>query len=147
MEPIYEFRDLQSLLAETCKNPMLLNYFNWHIRIINRWILFTSDIQRLMFRGRFVAFSWSKKRRPAWSLSWICFRTEMNWLVKFFLIIIMMDSFKSKKTSSSLSKNLHVKILYMHVIIIIMLVIIRIFIIFILSFPPLLFIMNPPPPR
>jgi hypothetical protein len=47
---IYEFRDLQILLAETCKKP----------KAVNRWILFTSDIQRFMFRVRFVAFSWSK---------------------------------------------------------------------------------------
>jgi hypothetical protein len=46
-------RDLQK--TQGCKI-----IFNWHIRVINRWILFMSDIQRFMFRGRFVAFSWSK---------------------------------------------------------------------------------------
>jgi hypothetical protein len=59
---IYEFRDLQILRAETCKKPKAAKLFSTgtYGRIINRRILFTSDIQRFLFRGRFVAFLWSK---------------------------------------------------------------------------------------
>ena len=57
---IYESRSTKFCQPRPAKTQGCEIIFNWHTRVINRRILYPSDIQSFMFRGSFVAFSWSK---------------------------------------------------------------------------------------